>query len=451
MIKVFISYSHDSDEHREWVLGLSERLRKDGITTILDQYAIQDGSPPEGWPNWMSNSMDEATRVLCICTETYYRRFHGHEIPGKGKGVGWEGGIITQDLYSQYNISNKFIAVLRKLDDESYIPKPLRSRTHYVLNIDYQALYDALLGQGGVEPGEVGEIKIKPRKTGKSLIFDEESQSSALEEDHFLYYLGNLNQIKQQDHFFHALSLEVSCLQNGEARGFIIAGSGQELPRVLVFTLAQLLEGLLPDAPKIVNMNEKKGKRIVWKIFKNKPEDFLLQFLYADAGNKQAIKSSDDIKNQIREQFEYERDCNIFYREIPDDEAQDHDFLSRTLKAWSTLFSRDTKTMDCFLLLVFDTDLLGDDKAIIEQWRVRMEESLKQHDLPSTLLLPPQTSPTINKDLARWMIDWNLGLSFERKIKNELNGSKEMPLAELESKLFPIVKDHPSFKKKGQL
>ena len=28
---VFISYSHDSEEHREKVLALSERLREDGI------------------------------------------------------------------------------------------------------------------------------------------------------------------------------------------------------------------------------------------------------------------------------------------------------------------------------------------------------------------------------------------------------------------------------------
>jgi SEFIR domain len=35
---VFISYSHDSDDHREQVLGLSERLRADGIDTILDRY-----------------------------------------------------------------------------------------------------------------------------------------------------------------------------------------------------------------------------------------------------------------------------------------------------------------------------------------------------------------------------------------------------------------------------
>jgi hypothetical protein len=42
----FISYSHDSDEHRERVLALSERLRDDGITTFLDQYV--NGSPARG-------------------------------------------------------------------------------------------------------------------------------------------------------------------------------------------------------------------------------------------------------------------------------------------------------------------------------------------------------------------------------------------------------------------
>jgi SEFIR domain. len=43
---VFISYSHDSDEHREKVLALSERLRDDGIHTLLDQYI--NGSPKQG-------------------------------------------------------------------------------------------------------------------------------------------------------------------------------------------------------------------------------------------------------------------------------------------------------------------------------------------------------------------------------------------------------------------
>jgi hypothetical protein len=68
---VFISYSHDSDEHRKQVLALSERLRLDGIETLLDQYV--NGTPPEGWPRWMMNQLDAADYVLVICTETYSR------------------------------------------------------------------------------------------------------------------------------------------------------------------------------------------------------------------------------------------------------------------------------------------------------------------------------------------------------------------------------------------
>src|SRR5262249_27248285 len=57
---VFISYSHDSNVHREKVLGLSERLRADGVETILDRY-VQRGAPPEGWPRWMLNGLETAT------------------------------------------------------------------------------------------------------------------------------------------------------------------------------------------------------------------------------------------------------------------------------------------------------------------------------------------------------------------------------------------------------
>ena len=36
--KVFISYSHDSTEHAERVLELSNRLRRDGVDCMIDQY-----------------------------------------------------------------------------------------------------------------------------------------------------------------------------------------------------------------------------------------------------------------------------------------------------------------------------------------------------------------------------------------------------------------------------
>ena len=53
--RVFISYSADSDEHCEKVLALSERLRTDGIETVLDQYV--NGSPVQGWPRLMLDQL----------------------------------------------------------------------------------------------------------------------------------------------------------------------------------------------------------------------------------------------------------------------------------------------------------------------------------------------------------------------------------------------------------
>jgi hypothetical protein len=81
--KVFISYSHDSLEHSDRVRELSDRLRADGIDSILDQYEL---SPPEGWPLWTDKQIRDAEFVLMVCTETYYRRVMGEEESGIGLG-----------------------------------------------------------------------------------------------------------------------------------------------------------------------------------------------------------------------------------------------------------------------------------------------------------------------------------------------------------------------------
>ncbi|MCA9692362.1 MAG: toll/interleukin-1 receptor domain-containing protein [Myxococcales bacterium] len=45
--RVFISYSHDSEPHREAVLQLAQRLRGDGIDVRLDRF---EAAPAQGWP-----------------------------------------------------------------------------------------------------------------------------------------------------------------------------------------------------------------------------------------------------------------------------------------------------------------------------------------------------------------------------------------------------------------
>src|ERR1700674_1390191 len=144
--RVFISYSHDSSEHAQHVLELAERLRKDGVNAQLDQYVA--GTPPEGWPRWMLDQLDWAEFVLVVCTETYYRRFRGHEKRGKGRGADWESNLLTLKIYNAKSRTTKFVPVLFDLQDVQFIPEPISSHTHYLLHSEtnYIKLYAFLTG-----------------------------------------------------------------------------------------------------------------------------------------------------------------------------------------------------------------------------------------------------------------------------------------------------------------
>jgi len=169
--KVLISYSHDSAEHRQRVLALSERLRKDGVDSKLDQYIA--GTPEEGWPRWMLNQLDWADSVLVICTETYYKRFRGREEPGKGKGVDWEGNLISSKIYNAKSKTTKFVPVFFDHQDEQFIPEPISGHTHYLLNSEdsYARLRAFLTGQAGVTPSEIGSLETLARKHVEPLRF----------------------------------------------------------------------------------------------------------------------------------------------------------------------------------------------------------------------------------------------------------------------------------------
>jgi hypothetical protein len=159
--RVFISYSHDSDEHIDRVLNLANTLRYDGVDANLDLYVE---SPPEGWPRWMENQICEATYVLVVCTEIYYHRFAGREVPGHGLGATWEGAIITQELYESSLNNSKFIPVLLNSNDSQWIPRVLKSVTHYyVTNLkEYEILYRRLTEQPSIEVPPLGSGKMMP-------------------------------------------------------------------------------------------------------------------------------------------------------------------------------------------------------------------------------------------------------------------------------------------------
>jgi hypothetical protein len=156
--KVIISYTHDSPEHKGRVLDLAERLRFEGVDCDIDQY---EDSPPEGWPRWMENQIQDADFVLVVCTETYAKRFRGNEAADRGLGAQWEGYVITQDLYDEAARNTRFIPVLFSADAR-FIPKTLRGATHYRVDLDdgYEDLYRRLTAQPRVKKSPLGSRRV---------------------------------------------------------------------------------------------------------------------------------------------------------------------------------------------------------------------------------------------------------------------------------------------------
>lgn len=103
--RVFISYSWEDDEHRNWVKNLADQLIADGIDAVIDRYDLTLG---DRVPKFMEESITTVDYVLIICTPLYKDKSDK-----RVGGVGYEGHIISAELLSQRNES-KFIPVLRK-------------------------------------------------------------------------------------------------------------------------------------------------------------------------------------------------------------------------------------------------------------------------------------------------------------------------------------------------
>jgi class 3 adenylate cyclase len=159
--KVFISYSHDSETHKERVLALSDRLREDGLDCEIDQY---EEAPPEGWPRWMNGRIAWADYVLIVCSEVYAQRFTGVGERGRGKGAKWEGAIITQELHDAEALNVKYVPIVMSAADVRCMPSILAGSTYYDLSQseNYDNLYRRLTGQPRIKKRAVGAIREMP-------------------------------------------------------------------------------------------------------------------------------------------------------------------------------------------------------------------------------------------------------------------------------------------------
>lgn len=134
--RVFISYSWDSEEHKEWVRSLALSLRNTGIDAVIDQTHLSLGARN---PEFMERSVRESARVLVVCTEKYKRRFDRRE-----GGAGYEGHIITGEIISEVGQS-KFVPVLRSGDWQNALPTALSGINGVDLRCDSPTEHKRLL------------------------------------------------------------------------------------------------------------------------------------------------------------------------------------------------------------------------------------------------------------------------------------------------------------------
>jgi len=144
--KVFLSYAWGSDHHNNWVKKIASRLRTDGVNAILDRWELHPGDPIT---EFMEKSIFDSDYVLLVCTPNYKVKADGR----KG-GVGYEGSIISSELYSKSN-HRKFIPILREgswadsspLYTSSKLYVDLRDNEPEVEEENYRDLLITILGR----------------------------------------------------------------------------------------------------------------------------------------------------------------------------------------------------------------------------------------------------------------------------------------------------------------
>ena len=126
---VFISYSHDSADHKDWVLQLATDLRNNGVDASLDRW---DLAPGQDTTMYMQRGIAESDRVLLICTDAYVDKSEA----GVG-GVGYERLVVTAEVVESID-TKKFVPLIRTNGRDNPVPKFLGPRLYINFSEDDQ-------------------------------------------------------------------------------------------------------------------------------------------------------------------------------------------------------------------------------------------------------------------------------------------------------------------------
>lgn len=154
--KIFISHAiADPDWPDAAVEALAVKIQKAGATVWLDLWHEREKGhklPDWYWIDWMEKCLQDADRILCLCSEKYAqlaRRDSG--VPSSGYGIAYEMFEMVMRFYGDKQHNENFWCWTLRLgqsDRENVLPSKLRGRCpEYVTPGDDHRLVKDLVGQ----------------------------------------------------------------------------------------------------------------------------------------------------------------------------------------------------------------------------------------------------------------------------------------------------------------
>jgi hypothetical protein len=160
--RVFVTYAHDSPEHKEQVRRFGTFLREQiGLDVHLDQWY---DNVRRDWSAWAIEQLNNADFVLVVASPQYKRRADGAAPADEGRGSQFEAGIIRNNLTRNLRKETERVLPVvlpgRSVDDVPTFLNAHSTTTFYVKDFTEEGVRDllaAITGNGQYTMPERGQ------------------------------------------------------------------------------------------------------------------------------------------------------------------------------------------------------------------------------------------------------------------------------------------------------
>lgn len=404
--RAFISYTWDSEEHKDKARKLSDLLRENGVDCNIDQYEI---SPPEGWTHWAINQVEESDYVLIVSTESYNLASRKAQNQKLDKNSVWQADLITTILYQKagINAGSKFIPIVFNESDVNFIPIQLKDFTHYNLNEKENPKGFELLYKHILKESNKPQVKLKNKKAYTKICpyrglapFREEDAS---------YFFGREKFIEKLIREVHDKTLVSIIGASGSGKSSVVyAGLIPHLKKTenaIIMKMRPGLDPILAMSYSVVNgIADAEGQKLSSAELDNKASLYQADLL----SGKETLES---LTRTIRN--DKKRPIVIFIDQFEEiltlgsDEKKRKLFLSSVNHLAETLYKEKDDT--CNIILTMRIDFLGKALGYPESAQIFSDKSSTE-DYIKKMIIGPMDSEELMDSIEKPAIETGLNL-----------------------------------------